>query len=197
MRFTKDYMQEIDIDREELAMIMNARLGMSEDFDTLFNRYWPLVRKIWQQYHVTDLELDDWIQESQLVMVRVLKSYEGNNIGKFSGFYKQSLVNRILDIYRARQAHKRIPAAQLAPLDKDCFEIADQHQGIPDDIVYCHHCLEEFMQDCSAFERQVVALLHAGNNLGEIAECLHCNERKVQSALTRSRRKLIKAIRMV
>lgn len=187
-------MRELNIDHEELMLIMNAQLGTSEDFDTLFTRYWPLVRRVWQQYHVADLELDDWVQEAQLVMLKVLRSYNGDNPGKFSGFYKQSLINRILDIYRARQANKRIPANQLSPLDNECIEIIDNHQNFPDDIVYCHECLKTFMLDCSKFERQVVALLHAGNSLSEIALQLNCSERKIQSALTRSRRKLINAI---
>lgn len=201
MRFTRknnwQFQQELNVNQEELKLIVNARSGMSEDFNTLFSRYQPLVFKIWQQYQVHGLEFDDWLQEAQVVMVRVLKSYTGGDLGKFSGFYKQSLINRILDIYRAQQATKRIPANQLAPLDKECVRIVDYQQSFPDDIVYCRHCLEECLQDYSDFERQVIALLHNGKSIAEIAACLTCSERKVRSALTRCRKKLLRTLQTI
>lgn len=201
MRFTRknnwQFQQELNVNQEELKLIVNARSGMSEDFDTLFSRYQPLVFKIWQQYQIQGLEFDDWLQEAQVVMIRVLKSYTGTDLGKFSGFYKQSLVNRILDIYRAQQATKRIPAKQLTPLDKECIGIVDYQQSRPDDIVYCHLCLEECLQDCSEFERQVLAMLHNGKSIAEIAANLACGERKVRSALTRCRQKLLRTLQTI
>lgn len=182
-------------EEDELRLLAGAKAGRSEEFQRLFMQYWPLIRRLWQKYYVADLELDDWRQEARLVMLRVLATYQGQSLVQFSGFYKQSLTNRILDLYRARQARKRIPADQLASLgNEETDTIIDLHRNRPDDIVYCQKCLEAFMKNCSDFERQVVAHLHRGDSIQQLAEAFHCNERKIRSALTRSRRKLIEEL---
>lgn len=183
------------VNQDELDLIIQARLGTNEGMNEMFTRYRPLIRKVWQQYYVTDLELDDWTQEAKLVMVKALRSYQWRSLDEFGGFYKQSLVNRILDLYRARQAYKRIPANKIAPLCKEHVEsLADGHHSSLDELIYCHECLQQFMSNCSDFERQVIALLHTGLTTGELADQLSCSERKVQSALTRSRHKLVRAL---
>ncbi len=183
-------------DQKGVKILVDARKGKDKEFQALFKQYWPLVRRLWQEYYVADLELDDWHQEAEIVLVRVLKGYRGGSMIKFAGFYKQSLINRLLDLYRARQACKRIPASQLSSLgDEDANLLVDGHHDRPEDIVYCQKCLAAFMQRCSNLERQVIILLHQGASIAEIEEKLGCDERKIRSALTRSRRKLIAELR--
>lgn len=179
-------------DREEIKLLTAARTGKDREFQTLFNQYWPLVRRLWQEYYVADLELEDWHQEAEVVMMRVLDRYHGGSLAQFAGFYKQSLINRLLDLYRARQAYKRIPASQLSSLgDEDAKQLVDGHHNRPEDIVYCQLCLESFMKRCSPFERQVIGRLHQGASIAELKGQFNCDERKIRSALTRGRRKLI------
>ena len=183
-------------DQKEVKLLVAARAGKDKEFQELFNQYWPLVRRLWQEYYVADLELEDWRQEAEVVLMRVLKGYRGASSTKFAGFYKQSLINRLLDLYRARQAGKRIPASQLSSLgDEEANLLVDGHHDRPEDIVYCQKCLMAFMQRCSSFERQVIILLHQRESLEELEIVLECDERKIRSALTRSRRKLIAELR--
>lgn len=145
---------------------------------------------------MADLELEDWHQEAEMVLMRVLERYRGGSMNSFAGFYKQSLINRLLDLYRARQAYKRIPASQLSSLgDEDANLLVDGRRNRPEDIVYCQKCLENFMQQCSTFERQVIILLHQGDSIADLESKLNCDERKIRSALTRGRRKLIAELR--
>ena len=179
-----------------MKILVDARAGKDKEFQALFNQYWPLVRRLWQEYYVADLELEDWHQEAEMVLIRVLERYRGGSMNSFAGFYKQSLINRLLDLYRARQAYKRIPASQLSSLgDEDANLLVDGRRNRPEDIVYCQKCLENFMQQCSTFERQVIILLHQGDSIADLESKLNCDERKIRSALTRGRRKLIAELR--
>ena len=183
-------------DDDELRLLTAARAGKDREFQALFNQYWPLVRRLWQEYYVADLELEDWRQEAELVMMRALDRYQGGSLTRFTGFYKQSLINRLLDLYRARQAYKRIPASQLSSLgEEDGDRLVDGHHNRPEDIIYCQFCLEAFMQRCSPFERQVISRLHQGASIKELKGQLGCDERKIRSALTRGRRKLVAELR--
>lgn len=182
--------------QREVKILVDARAGKDKEFQALFNQYWPLVRRLWQEYYVADPELEDWHQEAEMVLMRVLERYRGGSMNSFAGFYKQSLINRLLDLYRARQAYKRIPASQLSSLgDEDANLLVDGRRNRPEDIVYCQKCLENFMQQCSTFERQVIILLHQGDSIADLESKLNCDERKIRSALTRGRRKLIAELR--
>lgn len=164
-----------------------------EQFEELFRRYRPLVRKLWQRYFVPDLEFADWEQEARLVLLKVVKSYRGTTPGQFSGFLKQSLVNRILDFYRARQATKRIPAGLMASLTEDFSDsLRDKRRGQPDEISFCQQSFHELVCECSIFEREVLYAIHQGYSTSELAIELGCSKRKIQSALSRTRIKLLK-----
>lgn len=164
-----------------------------KQFEELFRRYQPLVRKLWQRYFVPDLEFADWEQEARLVMLKVVKSYRGTTPGQFSGFLKQSLINRILDFYRARQATKRIPAGLMASLTEDFSDsLRDKRWGQPDEISFCQRSFHKLVCECSHFEREVLYAIHQGYSTGEAANKMGCSKRKIQSALSRTRIKLLK-----
>lgn len=175
----------------DTKLLERAQQDENTNFDMLFNCYRSLVHRLWQKYYVAGLEAEDWDQEARLVLVRVLRAYHGDSMGQFSGFYKQSLTNRILDLYRARQAHKRIPADQLFSLGEiQIGQLSASQADLPEEQVYCRKCLARFIKACSPFELQVVILIHRGNEPKEVAACLKCSERKVRGALTRGRQKL-------
>lgn len=179
-------------DQEEVRLLTAARAGKDREFQSLFDKYLPLVRRLWQEYYVADLELADWQQEAEVVLLRALDRYHGGSLTRFAGFYKQSLINRLLDLYRARQAYKRIPASQLSSLgDEDADRLVDGYHNRPEDIIYCQNCLAAFMERCSPFERQVISQLHQGISIAQLEREFDCDERKIRSALTRGRRKLI------
>ncbi|WP_267202110.1 sigma-70 family RNA polymerase sigma factor [Limosilactobacillus kribbianus] len=179
----------------DLMMVDRAKSGDSQGFTKLLDCYRPMIRHLWQQYYIPELELKDWRQEAELVLVRVLRSYHGRSLSQLGGFYKQSLINRLLDLRRSRQAGKRIPPEQLASLGMVKAELlTDLNCTDPDEEAYCQACLRNFAKNCSPFELQVVMLKHQGQNRREIAQQLGYTERQIQAALSRCRRKLMKEL---
>ena len=49
-----------------LKLINNTRRGSNKDFEELFRRYWPLVRRLWQRYNISGLDLEDWYREARV-----------------------------------------------------------------------------------------------------------------------------------
>lgn len=177
-----------------LGLLIQAQAGNEDQFISLFNCYSSLVKRLWQKYYIADLELEDWCQEAQLVLLKVIYSYRGKDIQQFSGFYKQSLVNRLLDLYRARQANKRIPADQLDSLGEYSCEVIAKDETSLEEIVSCHRSIREIIRVSSPFERRVLSLIVTGKSMDYVCRELHCNKRQVQSSLSRSRTKLIKIL---
>lgn len=178
----------------DLGLLVQAKVGNEDQFMALFECYSSLIKRLWQKYYIADLELEDWYQEAQLVLLKVIYSYSGKDINQFSGFYKQSLVNRLLDLYRARQADKRIPVDQLDSLGESDGEINVGGKMMLEDIVYCHRSIEEVIRISSPFERDVLALIVTGQSIDHVCRKLKCSKRQIQSALSRSRTKLIKIL---
>lgn len=191
--------ESIDNIREFLLMRLKqgpqGRDGGNGKQEEIFQRYRPLIIKLWQRYYVSGLELADWEQEARPVILRVLELYRGDGKDQFSGFLKQSLVNRILDLYRARQAHKRIPAEKIGALTPESEEmLQEQPWRQPEELVHGHFCLRQLIAACSPFERQVLISYNQGYSTDEVAERLRCTKRQVQSAMGRSRRKMLEII---
>lgn len=176
-------------------LIKNAQLSNSDEFEKLYHRYWPLVRRLWQQYKVDELEFADWEQEAQIVMLEVVRLYNHQGPRMFSCFFKQSLTNRIRDLQRQAKAHKRIPADRLYILDDDyANSLTDYLHQAPDEVIYCHQSLVELVDHCSNFEKEVLYYLHCGHSIAEITVLLGCSKRSIQSALNRCRLKLIQML---
>lgn len=177
-----------------LELLTQAQVGNEDQFMALFDCYSSLVKRLWQRFYIADLELEDWEQEAQLVLLKVIYSYNGKDINQFSGFYKQSLINRLLDLYRARQADKRIPVDQLDSLGESDSETMIGGEILLEDIVYCHKSIKEIIRVSSSFERDVLALIVTGKSVEYVCRKLRCSKRQVQGALSRARTKLIKIL---
>lgn len=74
-----------------LKLINNTRRGSNKDFEELFRRYWPLVRRLWQRYNISGLELADWEQEARVVMLEVIRLYNNQGPRMFSCFFQRVL----------------------------------------------------------------------------------------------------------
>ena len=70
-----------------LELLTQAQVGNEDQFMALFDCYSSLVKRLWQRFYIADLELEDWEQEAQLVLLKVIYSYNGKDINQFSGFY--------------------------------------------------------------------------------------------------------------
>lgn len=175
-----------------LSLIKNIKDEGGENFDQLYLRYWPLVRRLWQRYNVAGLEIADWAQEARLVMLESIRLYNDQGLKMFNGFFKECLTNRIRDLQRESLANKRIPSERLCSLTNDYAEsIIDFLHHEPDEIIYCRQCISRFLNSCSSFERRVLTQLHRGYSIEETCVALNCSKRSIQSALHRCHLKLL------
>lgn len=198
MRFKEKIILDIVREKEDkyVVLIKRAQEDGQEALAELFHRYWPLIRRTWQQYFISGFELADWEQEAKVVMLEILHREDKQDPRMFSGFLKRCLENKIKDIRRQSIARKRIPANQVSSLDANCTAtIIDPVHGSPDDIVYCHQSIKKLLKECSPFECRVLGYIHSGYSLQETAAYLGCSKRSVQSALHRSHNKLLTVLK--
>ena len=182
-----------DEERVELALINGATKGDNETLGELFDRYQPLVRRLWLNCSIANLDRQDWQQEAFLVLDRAVHNYRQEQRTRFCWYYRQLLTNRLRDLYRQTRAAKRIPAQLVQDLnvENDVTMIQDPVLT-PEQIVMWRASYQEFLAQCSTNEREAYLLESEGRDLTEIAQVMGCSERKVKNALHRARAKLKK-----
>ena len=82
-----------DEERVELALINGATKGDNETLGELFDRYQPLVRRLWLNYSIATLDRQDWQQEAFLVLDRAVHNYRQEQRTRFCWYYRQLLTN--------------------------------------------------------------------------------------------------------
>ena len=73
-----------DEERVELALINGATKGDNETLGELFDRYQPLVRRLWLNYSIANLDRQDWQQEAFLVLDRAVHNYRQEQRTRYS-----------------------------------------------------------------------------------------------------------------
>lgn len=176
-------------------VIVTAATGDPVNFRQVFFKYLPMIKKIWRSCKVEGLEREDWIQESQLVILRALQTYQADGGAQFSWFLKASLVNRIFDLYRQSKAQKRIPPTELESIEKltEAFAVTNQ-QPLLDELMDVKDGLAHFWEQSSDFERQVLSGISAGESVTELARRYGCSRTKVACARSRCKKKLIRIL---
>lgn len=178
----------------ETVLLAQTRAHDSRGFMILFNRYRPLICKLWYQFHLNYTSLDDWQQEAALVLYRVACNYCDQQ-AQFCWYFRQALLNRIRDLYRQQAAKKRVPARCLISLtDVHVEAVAIDHHLGPDEVAEFRRTYQRFREDCSPFEWLTFVEINQGFAVGEVANKLGCNDRCVRSALERARRKFIREL---
>lgn len=188
--------EKIPVSDEGLQTLAAAAAGDGQSFTKVCSQYLPMIKKIWRSCPVEGLEFDDWYQESQLVILRTLKTYRSDGGAQFSWFLKESLVNRAVDLYRQRKAQKRIPSTEMESID-DLAEavVMTNSEPLMDDLIDIKNGLADFWEQSSRFERQVMSGIQAGQSVAELARRYGCRQSKIQSAKSRCRKKLINILR--
>lgn len=178
----------------ETELLANIRANNSHSFTILFNRYRPLVCKIWYQFHLTGTGLDDWQQETALVLYHVACNYYDQPV-KFCWYFRQALMNRIRDLYRQQAARKRVPSQFIEPLTDVHVETltVDHHLG-PDEVAEFRCSYHHFREECSNLEWNAFIEVNQGYDLGEVAGMLGCTRRCVRSAFERAKKRFIQEL---
>lgn len=172
----------------DTELIRRANAGDSISFTALFKRYLPLVRKLQRQYYFKQLDRDDWEQEAQIVCWKIIKKFDENNGATFGSFFKISLRNRAFDILRREKKIESVNQSFKQADEAD--NVVDYSRSRPDDCAICQTEVDEFLTYCSSFELSVFDLITKGHTKTEMRRILNCDERSIDGALNRCRKKL-------
>ena len=194
--------------QRDLRLVKNYRSGDLDAAEEIFAAYKPLVIDRARRYFIQGGEQEDLIQEGMIGLFQALEIYDIDSGLPVAALAERLIQARLIDAVRsgARQKHRPLNeslsldakseysagtdsfAAKLDDTLDDTSEINPEDKAIAKEEL---EALHTFMQNkLSPLEAKVVSLLQQGLSYREAGRLLNKNEKSIDNAVQRIRRKM-------
>lgn len=133
----------------------------------------------------------DLIQEGMIGLLSAVYGYRPDGEAEFATYARTCINNRIVSAVRSQMRGKNAPLNSYVPLEE--IELSD-FKADPQTIVDMQEKIcateQKIKSELSELERKVLELHIAGHNYSYIAATLSVNEKSVDNAVQRARKKL-------
>ena len=180
-------------DSELCSLIQEAQNGDQKAFESLLERYEPLIQSLIRQFvnpASSAFDAEDLRQEAVLCFLRAVERYDAcEGVSTFGTFAKHCMRNGLISYWRAHGKGE-----QTVLLEDVMSANAEDTEGNPASrfieqenyLLLCQRVCDEL----SAYENRIWWLFLSGRTAKEIAAMLGKDEKSVQNAIYRIRRKL-------
>lgn len=179
-------------------LVRQARAGDEDALSELMRRYKPLVVSIQQNYHLKCYEMGDWVQESYIVLWRIVHKFDIERTRTFGTYFKQALLNRRRDIRRGMMAKKRRLMVNVTSLNAPdgWLDLVENYAWrSPDDVVIVRQrVMMVLKKELSKLERGVILALVGGQTREEMMATFNLTKQQLHNATERVKRKIRRAI---
>lgn len=178
--------------KTDIELLTEIKNGQAASYNELIEKYRSTVEAISMKYINSPLEREDLIQEGMIGLLAAIKSYNGEKGAKFVTYASRCIDNSVQTALRKFSRMKDIPPSNIIPLEEDYFDslvglsaedeyLAKESVSTLTDILY---------EGLSRFENEVLRLYIVGCSYTEIAEKLGKNNKAIDNAIQRIRKKL-------
>ena len=173
----------------EQQKVIVALNGDDVAFEEIFVKYYPVVRKVRNNFFVSGMDKDDWDQEARIILYRSMQKFNPSLRVSFGSFFSRSLRNRAIDLVRQTNAQKRVPEGHLTSIDVNetyyCDTVEDEASACPERTMIYLEKFKWILDGCSSMERDAFLRMMSAQN-----EDLNLtSERAMINAFERCRRK--------
>lgn len=178
---------------DDKILVARAKSGDTNSLGILIERYSEKVTiKARSFKNLNGIDCDDLYQEGMLGLVTAVYSFDEGFGVQFSSYASKLVSRNMLSAVRKANNKSNLPLQYYVSLDDDDTLLS--HTPTPEELVIFNEELDavnEFIENkLSKSEKKVFKLNLAGLSYSEIAEILECDEKSVDNALQRIRRKL-------
>ena len=192
----------MDLTDEEIILLAQNGDQMAVEFMT--TKYFPYVRNKSRAYFLVGGDGEDIIQEGLIGLYEAIKDYSLGKQASFKTFMDICVTRQIMTAIKTASRQKHIPLNTYISLNKPLFhEETDRNymetfitskredpESLYLDVEKTHEINEEIKKTLSRFEHQVLELYLQGASYYKIAEVLEKEEKAIDNAIQRIRRKL-------
>lgn len=187
---------------EEIITLIND--GNKQAIDYLINKYKKLVKIKTRPYFIIGADNEDIIQEGMVGLYKAIRDYK-KGVSSFSTFAGICIDRQVITAIKFANRKKHSPLNFYLSLSSPIFEnnvnisfcdtLQEHSQINPEDIFIDKENVkilqEKINQNLSVFEKKVLYLYLKGNSYTNIAKELKKNEKAIDNAIQRIRKKII------
>lgn len=191
---------------DELIHFAKNNDTLAQDF--LINKYSKLIRFKARTHFIIGADKEDVIQEGMIGLFKAICDFNHKK-GSFFSFANLCIDRQIFTAIKLSNRKKHLPLNNYFSLNTSSFDENITHQYI--DLIFEKNNLnpeelfinkEEFFyiknfisENLSSFEKKVLKLYLAGKTYSQISTILHKNQKSVDNAIQRIRKKFINNLR--
>ncbi len=185
-------MPKIDIS-SDYESISKAQSGDSKSFEEIIKSSRNLVEVIASKYANAPVESEDLVQEGMIGLFHAVESYDSTKGASFKTYANKCIDNAIQDAIKKNTRQKDVPPQNVVEyLDE---ELPMMNSEVSAEEIYMqkerlqqvHRAIEEKL---SPLEKKVFSLYIAGFSYSEIAARIGKDEKAVDNAVQRIKKKL-------
>lgn len=180
-------------DQSLLPLLKDAQGGSQPAFEALLERYAPLIDSMTARFALPALSLqdrEDLHQEAVVAFYRALMRYDtAQDQIPFGYFAKECIRNRLISHLRTLKHLEHTVSLEEEPIPAEGELSADPADMLVQEENYSALC-QQVCGILSDYENRVWWLYLAGRTAKEVASLLGTEERSVQNAIYRIRKKL-------
>ncbi len=185
-------------------IITLAQKGDQTAVEYMTSKYIPYVRNKSRSYFLVGGDGEDIVQEGLIGLYEAIKDYCPDKQASFKTFMDICVTRQIMTAIKTASRQKHIPLNTYVSLNKPLYhEDSDRSfmeafitskkedpESLYLDVEKTHEINEEIKKTLSRFEHQVLELYLQGVSYYRIAEVLEKEEKAIDNAIQRIRKKL-------
>lgn len=187
---------------EELVAL--AAAGDAKALDEVVSRYKNLVRAKARKFFLAGADNDDIIQEGMIGLFKAIRDFRQSRQGTFSSFAELCVTRQIMSAIKSAARNKHLPLNQYISLNQPINDeepersliqmVSEESASDPEALLLLKEQMAtlntRIKNELSSFEQSVFSLYLKGYSYHDISVRLKSNEKSVDNALQRIKRKL-------
>ena len=196
------------MEQEELKLVFLAKENDNEAIELLIKKYRNTTFAVMREYtlYLKGMELDDFIQEGSLGILKAIKYFDKSKNVKFSSFVRLCVKSELISFVKKHSSKRHgiltdiIYCRKLTDkgviYDSIIEEIYSSDKDNPERILFTKELFKEIKiflkKELSVFEQEILILLSKGHSYREICILLKMESKKIDNTIQRIRQKLKK-----
>lgn len=193
---------------EDSELMEKIKSGDMLAQESLIDRYKKVVRIKARGYYILGGDTEDIIQEGMIGLYKAIRDFDIQKQVNFYSFAVLCITRQIHTAIKSANRQKHIPLNSSLSLDRTVFEenddftyletLANSEVSNPENLVISNenkNSLERKISDSlSSLEKNVLSLYLRGKSYAEIASIIGKDEKSIDNALQRIKKKIIKIL---
>lgn len=198
---------------EDYRYVIKAQKGDTVAVNHMIDKYSPMVYLKSNTYYMKGSDKDDIIQEGMIGLYKAIKDYKKDSKNDFYYFASMCITRQMITAIKASTRKKHIPLNSYVSLnrpaydgeedsEKTLFDIISKREEVnPENLIISREnykvLAEKISEVLTPLEGSVFRMYISGKKYIEIALKIGKNEKAVDNAMQRSKRKLEKAFKEI